>query len=490
MGFTRDQSLAPFLIALRGHLGGAIAAFHTPGHNCGQRIPPEMEALVGGQAYGADLPDLPGLGLFEADDAVAQAQDLAAELFGAERTWFLVNGSTVGILASILATCGTGDKIILPRNVHQSVISGLVLSGAVPVFVQPEFDPRWDLAFCMTPASVAEALVRHPEARAVLMVSPTYHGVCGDVRAIADLTHQHQIPLIVDEAHGAHFGFHTELPEPALACGADLVVQSTHKLLAALTQSAMLHAQGAHIDVRRVQQMLQMLQSSSPSSLLLASLDAARHQMAAQGNVLMRQTVETACWGRTQLQNAGLPLLDASLSGSAGFVDLDPTRIVVDLSGLGINGFTADVALTEAGVIAELPTLRQLAFIVSLGNTRAEVETLVQKLVALFEGDPPHGLPSDHLLDSCLFVMPSTLPAYSPRQAFFAPQIRIPIEQAIGRISTETLCPYPPGIPLVLPGEQITLESINLLQRIKASGGLILGCTDPSLQEISVVQSA
>ncbi len=480
----------PFLAALQQYLETPTAAFHTPGHNRGQGIPSAVEALLGARAYHADLPDLPGLSLFEADGAVAQAQGLAAELFGAERTWFLVNGSTVGILASILATCGAGDKIILPRNVHQSVISGLVLSGAVPVFVQPEFDPRWDLAFCLSPSRVAEALIQHPDARAVLMVSPTYHGVCGDVRAIANLAHQQQIPLIVDEAHGAHFAFHPDLPETALACGADLVIQSTHKLLAALTQSAMLHAQGSRVDGRRIQQMLQMLQSSSPSSLLIASLDAARYQMADQGRALMQQTLETTHWGRTQLQNAGFSLLDASLATTAGCIGHDPTRIVVDLATLGIDGFTADAALTQAGVMAELPTLRQLAFIISLGNTRTEVETLVQGLIELAKAQLPQNLPLDYLLDFHRLIAPLALPACSPQQAFFAAQTQIPIEQSIGRTSTETLCPYPPGIPLVLPGEQITAESIDCLQQIKARGGLILGCTDPTLQQISVVESA
>jgi arginine decarboxylase len=479
------QSETPLLKALQGYIQTPSATFHTPGHNRGRKIPERIETLLGVLPYQADLPDLPGLNLFEADGAIALAQALAAQLFGAEHTWFLVNGSTVGIIASILATCNTGDKIILPRNVHQSVISGLILSGAHPVFVNPDYNPAWDLAYCMTPASVAEALLKYPEARAVLMVSPTYHGVCGHIEAIAALAHRHNIPLIVDEAHGAHFAFHPELPTSALEAGADLVVQSTHKVLAALTQSSMLHLQGSKIDAARVSKLLQMLQSSSPSSLLLASLDAARHQMATQGQALMSQTVQLAHQARVQIRQAGLRILEPFLAQTDGFADLDSTRIVVDVSAMGIDGFTADEILTrQFGVIAELPTLRQIAFIISLGNTANEIEHLVQGLSSLTQMHEPL-IP----WTSSPFALPTLdLPALSPREAFFAAQESVPIEQSKGRISTETICPYPPGIPLICSGEQIQPEAIKQLQHIQAQGGLIVGCTDPELQQIQVVK--
>jgi arginine decarboxylase len=479
------QLKTPLVDALQGYRQSSNAAFHTPGHNRGQAIPERMEKLVGALPYQADLPDLPGLNLFEADGAIAQAQALAAQLFGAEQTWFLVNGSTVGIIASILATCGASDKIILPRNVHQSVISGLILSGAHPVFVSPDYSPAWDLAYCMTPASVAEALAQYPEARAVLMVSPTYHGVCGNVEAIAALAHQHNIPLIVDEAHGAHFAFHPELPMPALDAGADLVVQSTHKVLAALTQSSMLHLQGPRIEAERVSKLLQMLQSSSPSSLLLASLDAARHQMATQGKLLMERTLQLAHRARVQIRQVGLTLLAPPPGQTGGFADFDPTRIVVDVSALGIDGFTADEILTHRfGVTAELPTLRQIAFIISLGNTAHDVDSLVQGLIDLAQMHKPSSIQASSVLTLPMLHMP----ALSPREAFFAAHESVSTKQSVGRISAETICPYPPGIPLIFSGEQIAAEAIAQLQQIQAQGGLITGCADPELQQIQVVR--
>lgn len=481
-----SQGVTPYLDALQGYRRASAAAFHTPGHNRGQGIPDTMATLIGTLPYEADFPDLPGLNLFEQNGAVSSAQELAAELFGVEHTWFLVNGSTVGMMASILATCGLGDKIILPRNVHQSVISGLVLSGAVPIFVSPDYDPAWDLAFCITPSSIASALAQHPDARAVLVVSPTYHGVCGDLRAIVTLAHQHGIPLIVDEAHGAHFAFHRALPASALSLGADLVVQSTHKTLAALTQSAMVHLQGNRISPVRMAQMLQMLQSSSPSSLLLASLDAARAQMATQGQPLMHQVLQLAHQARSQIQQAGLSVLTLA-SVSEGFVDLDLTRIVVDLSTAGMSGFMADEILTRSGVTAELPTLRQLTFIVNLGTTPQDIERLFTALSDLVQNHKPFQ-PATVPLSTA--VQPSAPLALTPRDAFFAPRVSIPVQHAVGRISTETLCPYPPGIPLVLPGEEITEVIVTQLQEIKAQGGLIVGGSDPDLNEIRVVQTA
>jgi arginine decarboxylase len=472
--------------------GADPTLFCTPGHKQGKAIPSAMARLIGHQAYRVDLPDLPGFNLFEPEGFIATAQVLAAQTFGADQTWFLVNGSTVGVMASILATCGPGDKIILPRNVHRSAISGLILSGAHPVFIAPEYDPRWDLVHCITPAAVAEALALHPEAKALLMVSPTYHGVGGAVGAIAHLAHQHGIPLIVDEAHGAHFGFHRDLPPAALACGADLVVQSTHKTLSALTQASMLHQQGSLVDVRRVSSMLQMLQSSSPSNLLLASLEGTCQQMAEVGQALMVQTLALAYTARTHLQNTSeISVLLQPQPPTAGFCDLDTTRLTVDVSALGLDGFTADEICTKQfGVIAELPTLRHLTFILSLGNSPADLDRLFCALEGLRQHSSLGQITTSFAIDLTISaIAPVECPALSPRDAFFASQISIPIAQAVGQISAETLCPYPPGIPVTLPGARITPAQIALLQQIQASGGLIVGCADPTLEFIQVIKS-
>jgi arginine decarboxylase len=483
-----DFSPTPLVSALQATKQKNAAFFCTPGHKLGRNIPQPMSELVGHNPFQTDFPDLPGFNLYELDGVIASAQALAAQAFGAEQTWFLINGSTVGIIAAILATCGPGDKIILPRNIHTSAIAGLILSGAHPIFIRPDYDPDWDLAHCITPQSVATALEKYPETKAVLMVSPTYHGACGDVAAIATLAHHHSIPLLVDEAHGAHFAFHLDLPISALAAGADLVVQSTHKLLSAFTQASMLHVQESRIEPNRVSKALQMLQSSSPSNLLLASLDAARQQMEEEGTQLLSQTLALAHHARAQIQQLpGLCVLQPEQAITAGFCRLDPTRITVDVSGLGLNGYTADEIFSQRfGVIAELPTLRHLTFIVSIGNTQEDIARLIHAFEQLTQMNAVPDSVQPLIKDVDLPMV--EVPERSLREAFFAPQEMIPIHQSIGRISAETICPYPPGIPLILPGEKITEVSIAQLQHIQSAGGLITGCEDPSLQKLKVMQ--
>jgi arginine decarboxylase len=481
-------SPTPLFSALQATQQKNAAFFCTPGHKLGRNIPQPMNELVGPKSFQADFPDLPGFNLYEPNGILATAQSLAAQSFGAEQTWFLINGSTVGIIAAILTTCGPGDKIILPRNIHTSAIAGLILSGAHPIFIPPEYDSDWDLAHCITPQAVATALEQYPETKAILMVSPTYHGACGDIAAIATLTHHHGIPLLVDEAHGAHFGFHPDLPKPALEGGADLVVQSTHKLLSALTQASMLHLQGSRIEPTRISKALQMLQSSSPSNLLLASLDAARQQMVVEGSYLLSQTLKLAHRARVQIQQLpGLSVLQPAQAISAGFCTLDPTRVTVDVSALGLDGYTADDILTQRfGVIAELPTLRHLTFIVSIGNTQEDISQLIDAFeqLARMKTVPGSVQPLINQIDlPCLEV-----PERSPREAFFAPQDSVPIHESVGRISAETICPYPPGIPIILPGEKITEAAIAQLKQIQSAGGLITGCDDVSLKQLKVMR--
>ncbi|MGA1476659.1 MAG: aminotransferase class I/II-fold pyridoxal phosphate-dependent enzyme, partial [Prochlorothrix sp.] len=304
------------------------------------------------------------------------AQRLAAQTFGADRTWFLVNGSTAGVMAAILATCGPGDKILLPRNSHRSALAGLIFSGAMPVFVNPVYAADWDLWGTLTPDQVAHALDQHPDLKAVLLLSPTYQGVGADIAAIAALTHTQGIPLLVDEAHGAHWGFHPDLPPRALSQGADLSVQSIHKTLSSLSQSAMVHTCGDRVSPQRLNQALALLQSSSPNALLLASLDAARHQMATAGLDLMAQTLHLAHQAQSAL--AAIPGLRVwqLAAPRSGFWTWDPTRLTVEVAALGRSGFAVDDWLVERGILAELPSLRHLTFIISLGNTAADLEGL------------------------------------------------------------------------------------------------------------------
>jgi arginine decarboxylase len=483
----QDHSQAPLLETLARCAGKPHAPFYAPGHKRGQGTPESLSKLLGTSVFLADLPELPELdNLFAPTGVISAAQTLAADAFGASQTWFLVNGSTAGIIAAILATCNPGDKIILPRNVHKSVISGLILSGAVPIFIPPEIDPDWGLALSLTPTAVAQALATHPDAKAVMMVYPTYHGICGDIQAIAALTHQFGIPLLVDEAHGPHFAFHPELPTPALGAGADLSVQSTHKVLGAMTQASMLHLQGDRIDINRLTQSLHLMQSTSPSYLLLASLDAARQQMALQGRELMTQTLALADRAAEEIAAIpGLSVLSPPDPPSPGFFAGDRTRLTVGVRGLGLSGYQVDEILHEQlGVTCELPALDHLTFIISLGNGPGDIDRLVKGFSTLSQdyGENPVIRPDNPIpawTSGCL----------SPREAFFAEVDVISMTEAIGRVSAELVCPYPPGIPILMPGEAIGPEAVAYLQQVLTQGGLLTGCSDPTLTTFKVVRT-
>lgn len=482
------QRQTPLLDSLKTLIDRPHAAFYTPGHKQGQGISQNLAKLLGNSVFKADLSELPELdNLYAPVASIKAAQDLAAQAFGAEQTWFLVNGSTCGIQAAILATCSEGEKIILPRNVHQSAIAGLIFSGAVPIFLDPPYNPQQDLTYSITPEAVAEALEAHPDVRSIMTIYPTYNGICGDIEAIKNLAHKHGIPLLVDEAHGPHLSFHPDLPTSALAAGADLTIQSSHKVIGAMTQASMLHVKGSRIDRSRLNRSLQILQSTSPSYLLLASLDAARQQMATQGEELLSHTLQLSIRAINNLsQLKQIQVLKKPTQKIPGFFDLDITRLTVDISRLEINGFTADEILHhKLGVTAELTMLQNLTFIISIGNTLSDIEKLIQGFATL---TAQYGTREN---EQILPVLP--LPTshrsnpISPREAFLSPTENLPIEKTIDRISAELICPYPPGIPILMPGEKISASALNFLEKVLATGGTITGCSDTSLKTLKVV---
>jgi arginine decarboxylase len=485
--YTLNQSQTPIVAALEEWVSTTHAPFYTPGHKRGSGMNSLLSNHWGADVFGWDLPELPGLDNLHAPSGViAAAQTLAAEVFGAQQTWFLVNGSTAGVIAAILATCGEGEKIILPRNIHSSAIAGLIHAGAVPIFIDPEYDRELDIAHSITPESVKFALEQHPDTKAVMVVYPTYYGACGDLAAIAEIVHSYDLPLLVDEAHGAHFGFHADLPPGALSIGADLTVQSTHKLLGALTQSSMLHLNSSRIDRDRISRALRLLQSTSPSYLLLAALDAARQQMALFGEELMSRTIELATLAREKIAQIERLSVVELAPLTPGCKYLDPTRLTVTVTGLNLTGFAADEILTEQfGVVAELPSLRHLTFIISIGNTATDIDRLVAaftQLAANYAQPEQLELPSIAPPSNLLTKM-----AITPRQADRAPHLSVSAAAAIGKIGAESICPYPPGIPVLIPGEVITLEALDYLRQVLDCGGEVVGCSDPNLATILIV---
>jgi len=472
-----NQDSVPLLEAARRYLDINHAPFYMPAHKRGQGIDRELMAIMGENMFRLDLPELPDL-----EDCITDAETLAADAYGSDRAWFLTNGSTCGVQAMLLATCGAGDKILIGRNCHKAAIAGLVLNGATPIYLPTDYLAEYDLDLGVSPKTLELFLNLHPDAKAVMLVSPNYFGVCGELEKMVAIAHSFDVPLLVDAAHGAHLGFHPDLPKSALQAGADLVVQSTHKVAGSLTQSSMLHLQGDRVATEQVDRALQILRSSSPNLLLMISLDVARRQMAVHGKELLTETLKLAKTARSQLDQ--IPNLRTF--SQIEVATLDNTRLTVMTDCLEITGFKADEYLhSQRDVMAEMPTLTQLVFSLSFGNTKTDIERLVNGLQQLSKekgkrkkekGKTNYQLPITNYQSKL-----------TPREVYFAKSDRIPLEQAIRRISAESLCPYPPGIPLVCIGEEITFEVLEMLQAIVRSGGIINGASDTTVQTVLVV---
>jgi arginine decarboxylase len=482
-----DQSSAPYFEGLCRYASVPRAAFHTPGHIQGKGAHKVLRDVMGARVLSLDIS--PGLGDLDGvpGSALDQAQALAAEAYGADRSWFLVNGSTLGNQVMVTAVCHPGDVILTSRNTHRSIISALMVGGVRPLYIPAELDPDSHIAHGVTPALVDSALAAHPEVRAVLVVSPTYYGVCSDVAGIAHASHRHGIPLLVDEAWGPHFPFHPDLPAHALSQGADMVVTGAHKLLSAFLQSSMLHVRGDLVDHDRVEVVNRMMQSTSPSCLLRASLDVARMQMATEGEALLSTAIELAEEARARINDHPLlSCLDKRLVGSHGVVAVDPTRLSVNVIRTGHTGYEAERMLfADHGVTVELADYANVLANVTMGHTRADLTQLTDGLYAIAEVAQHDRLDPQGFVERALYDLPEQV--MSPGEAFHAPQERVTLADAAGRVSAELAATYPPGIPVVVPGERLTAALVRHLAAQVAAGGRIVGPQDPRLDRIQVV---
>ena len=478
----------PLLTAMQAYLAEQVVPFHTPGHKLGRGAPESMKLLLGADTLALDLTFIPGLGdLFEQQGPIQDAQKNAARLYGADASYFLINGTTGGIYAMILATVGPGDKIIVPRNVHRSVLGGLILSGAVPVFVQPAIDPELQIAMNVSAAAMESAIMDTPDAKAVLLVNPSYYGVSSDIVRITNFAHDRGLTVLVDEAHGPHLHFSSGMPLSGLDAGADIVVQSTHKLLGALSQASLLHCKGKRVNAPRLETMLQLVQSSSPNYILLASLEAAVSQMAENGTELVEQSMALAQTARKRINRIpGLSCFGEEQLGRPGVYGLDPTKLTVSVRGVNMRGNVAAMWLRSEGKVqAELSDWNNVLFLVTLGDNAETLEHLAAALTKLAVTEKlREALPNGQkysLPESAVQLM------LSPRDAVFSKRERISFPKAAGRICAETVVSYPPGVPLLLPGELIMPEMLEYCQTIKHNGFSILGPEDPALNTIGVV---
>lgn len=483
---ARDD--APYLDALRAYAARGPGRFHVPGHKGGVGADPGLRESLGERALAIDIPALTqGIDTGPEPTPFSEAQRLAAEAWGAQRTWFLINGASQGNHVACLALAHRGDRVVVQRNVHSSTIDGLVLSGMRPTFVAPEIDAELLIAHCITPAALERALDETQGAVGALVVSPTYFGAVADVEGLAEVAHARGLPLVVDEAWGAHLAFSDELPAHALSLGADLVVSSIHKIVGSLTQSAMLHlGRGSLLHPSVVDRCVTLVESTSPSSLLLGSLDAARRQAVVHGPELLGETLRALEAARAAVREVpGLDVLDERISGRPGVHAYDPLRLVIDVRGTGATGYDiAPILLRDADINLELYGENVIVAVFGMGESAAEQG--VRLVEALRRAVGSLDAPGDRARDAFAPPPPWGRLVMTPREAFLGPQEVVPMREGVGRVAAESLAAYPPGIPNVLPGEELTAETVEYIQQTLRLGGTLRGASDRSFATIRV----
>ncbi len=479
---------APIAEAMQAYARAGALAFHTPGHKQGLGAHELLRRLITPEGLREEvslMEELDDLG--SPTGCIREAEQLAAELYGADAAYFMINGTTGAIHTMLMAALAPGDVVLVPRNAHRSIIGGLVLCGARPVYMQPEVDERLGIAMGIAPDAVRQALADHPEARAVVLVYPTYYGVTVDIAAIAELVHAAgpEKLLLVDEAHGPHLPFSDSLPVEALAAGADMAATSTHKLLGSLTQTSMLLARADRVSLERVQQAAALLQSTSPNQLLLASLDIARLQMQEQGRELVGRAVELAAELRHHINEIpGLWSPDSDCMDSPGASGLDVTKVTVNVRGLGLSGAEAEHILRYEYLIeCELSDAYNVLFIISYADTARQTGRL---LTVLQDMAKRYRRTAAEPLSVVMPPLPDTV--LTPREAYYAATEKVPFAAAAGRVAAEQIMFYPPGIPLIVPGDRITQAQLDDIREQQAIGLKVVGPADTGLDTIQVTR--
>ncbi|MBE6064767.1 aminotransferase class I/II-fold pyridoxal phosphate-dependent enzyme [Clostridium cochlearium] len=485
--YRLDQYKTPLFDALMEYVDRETIPFHVPGHKKGVGIDEEFKKFIGENPFKIDVTVFKLVdSLHHPTGPIKKAQELAADAYGSKASFFCIHGTSGAIQAMIMSVVKSGDKIIIPRNVHKSVTSGIILSGATPVYMQPELDKRVGIAHGVTPETVEKTLKENPDAKAVLIINPTYYGVATDIKKIADIVHSYDIPLIVDEAHGPHLGFNDKLPMSSIEAGADICCQSTHKIIGALTQCSLLHVGSERIDVNRVQQILSLLQTTSPSYILMASLDCARRQIAINGKELLDKAINLANYAREEINKIpGFYCFGKEIIGNPGVFAIDPTKITITCRDLGITGFQLDMILSNKYHIQlELSDLYNGLAVGSFGDTKENIDALINALKEISQEYKNNENKKSDFID--IPAIPEQVQI--PREAFNSEKVVLPLKDSRGRISGEFLLAYPPGIPVLCPGEIITEEIINYIQKLKDTGLYVQGTEDSEVNFIKVVK--
>jgi lysine decarboxylase len=455
----------------------------------GAGIDPELLELYGANALMSDIPVSGGVDdIHFSWDIWRQAEELGADAFGSDRCFYLVNGSSTGNHAFLLSMLGPGDEVIVARDVHKSMMVALIHTGATPIYVAPRLHSEHNVGLGIHSDDLAATLDEHPNAKLVVLVSPSYCGVASDLPGIANVAHARGVPVYVDEAWGPHFHFHPALPASAMASGIDGAVASTHKVLGAITQSAVLNVQGPQVDLGRLGGTVAMSQTTSPAAFILASIDTCRRQMMLHGQELLGRAIELAQQARRRIQAIpGVSVLDAE---QLGVTEYDLTKLVIDVHGIGLTGFQLEELLRfQFSVVPEMSDLTGIVCLITIGDTEASLDRLVEAMqtIATERGTIPNGNGNGARFRSSGIVLSPGVQAMTPRDAFYARTRTIPLAESVGQISAELVIPYPPGIPVLAPGDVILPEKLEYLAMVAGVGAYISGASDHSLATIKVV---
>ncbi|MFR5798734.1 MAG: aminotransferase class I/II-fold pyridoxal phosphate-dependent enzyme [Oscillospiraceae bacterium] len=478
-----SQSKAPVLEAMTQHLQNRVVPFDVPGHK-GGRGNSELTDFLGKSCLKADVNSMKPLdNLCHPVSVIKEAQDLAAEAFGAKTAFFIVNGTTGSVQTMIMTACKSGDKIIMPRNVHRSAINALVVNGAVPVYVNPGTNKELGIPLGMSVENVKKAIAENPDAKAVLINNPTYYGVCSDLREIVRIAHENNMLALVDEAHGTHFYFGENMPVSGMAAGADMAAVSMHKTGGSLTQSSILLC-GSNINSDYVRQVINLTQTTSGSYLLISSLDIARKNLALNGKSIFYKTVQFAEYARNEINKlGGYYAFGNELCDNNAFYDFDKTKLSVHTRDIGLAGIEVyDILRDDYGIQIEFGDIGNILAIISAGDRALEIERLISSLSEikrLYSKDKTGMF--DHE-----YINPEVITA--PQKAFYSNKRSVPINQSSGMVCGEFVMCYPPGIPILAPGEKITDEIINYINYAKEKGCFMTGTQDMKIENINVVE--
>jgi arginine decarboxylase len=477
------QTQAPIYDALERFRKQRVVPFDVPGHKRG-RGNPELTALLGEKCVSMDVNSMKPLdNLCHPISVIRDAEQLAAEAFGAAHAFLMVGGTTSAVQSMILSVAKRGEKIILPRNVHRSVMGAMVLCGAVPVYVNPEMDHKLGIPLGMKVSEVERAIRENPDAKAVLVNNPTYYGICSDLRSIVKLAHDHGMLCLADEAHGTHFYFGEGMPASAMACGADMAAVSMHKSGGSLTQSSLLLT-GPAMQEGHVRQIINLTQTTSGSYLLLSSLDISRRNLALRGKEAFAGVVKMARYAREEINAiGGYYAFGREIINGDSVFDFDETKLAVHTLEIGLAGIEVyDLLRDEYDIQIEFGDLGNLLAYLSIGDRERDVERLVGALSEVRRrfGKEKTGLMSHEYIDPEVAV--------SPQDAFYAQKESLPLEETEGRICSEFVMCYPPGIPILAPGERITREILDYIVYAKEKGCSMTGPEDPDILRLNVLK--